>query len=95
MKTDFTMTGAGRPALIRGSVIHQGRQVRLEAESRCGRRWRLRIIGNKGRVSEWRHPFDSVAEAIVAGLAALQSDMDEFCDGAENSGIPQPDPGAL
>jgi len=85
MKTDFRMTDASQSGFVCGSVSHQGRQVRLEAESRCDRRWRLRIIGNEGRVSEWCDPFDSVAEAIVAGLAALQSGMGEFCDEPESS----------
>ena len=85
METDFTMSDARQAGFVSGSVRHQGRQVRLEAESRCGHRWRLRIIGNEGMVSEWCDPFDSVAEAIVAGLAALQSGMGEFCDDPEAS----------
>jgi|GEM_PF-2866729 len=85
METDFTMTSSGQPGVVCGSVSHQGRRVLLEAESRCGHGWRLRIIGSEGRVSEWCDPFDSVAAAIVAGLAALQSGIGEFCDDSESS----------
>lgn len=81
MDTDFSMNDLQRTGFVRGTVSHNGRRVLLEAESRCGGRWRLRIIGGAGRVSEWSDSFDSAAEAIVTGLGALQGRIVEFCDG--------------
>jgi len=66
------MTGMKSPSSFSRLYSMDGMTVSLQVQQVGGGEWVLRIHGRQGQVSEWLQCFDSLIEAMSAGLSAIQ-----------------------